>query len=281
MTKMVQTSINGRWNLLLPQHRAERPEWIWWEAQRLSVMYHVINAMAQKVGTRSAQRGCPHSWDYQNPSNEPCLYCGITRDLARVHRDSRTYPLVVDVGTEEGDLSALYSLWGADVALFEPNDKVWPNIKAIWEANSLRDPVMCFAGFAADETDFASHEMTGWPPCANGPIIGDHGFKTLPEYPNIFRTRLDRISWGRRVDVITLDVEGAELRVLRGAEGLLREDKPVVFCSVHPGFMQDTYGDTKLKLFSYMAHLQYTSTFLCTDHEEHWVFQHPDNRWLP
>jgi hypothetical protein len=36
------TLINGRWPLLLPDHRAARPSWGWWEATRLAAMHHFI-----------------------------------------------------------------------------------------------------------------------------------------------------------------------------------------------------------------------------------------------
>src|SRR5882724_6033705 len=89
------TLINGKWQLLLPKHRADRPEWkTGWEVERLDAL---------------------------RASIEPGK-------------------LVFDVGAEEGDMSALYALWGAQVVLFEPNERVWPNIRAIWEANRLELP---------------------------------------------------------------------------------------------------------------------------------------------
>lgn len=38
----VRTFINGRWPLYLPEHRAMRPEWAWWEAGRLAAMHHFL-----------------------------------------------------------------------------------------------------------------------------------------------------------------------------------------------------------------------------------------------
>ncbi len=66
--------------------------------------------------------------------------------------------------------------------LVEPNPKVWPNAKAIWEANDLKFPMGLFEGFASNITskDALEHIYSdGWMPHANEEVIGNHGFKEL------------------------------------------------------------------------------------------------------
>ena len=59
--------------------------------------------------------------------------------------------VVYDIGAEEGDFPALFAKWGAQVVLVEPNPLVWPNIKAIFDANELSHMVIgSFVGFASD-----------------------------------------------------------------------------------------------------------------------------------
>lgn len=242
MTRLRSTAINGRWDLLLPDHRAARPEWPWWEATRLAAMHHTITGMAA--------------------------------------------PVIFDVGAEEGDFPALWAKWGASVVLFEPNPLVWPNVKVIFEGNGLGVPRLCFVGFAADDTDWDHEALNAlgegsagtWPSCASGPVIGDHGFQTIPEYPGTARVRIDDVVARTSIvpDVVTIDVEGAELRVLRGAAGVLAAHRPVVFVSIHPAFMADTYGDREGDLYELMGSLGYEDRFLCEDHERHVVFWHPD-----
>jgi FkbM family methyltransferase len=234
---MLDTWLNGRWCLKLPEHRAARPVWPWWEATRLACMHHYLGQGGHVV------------WD---------------------------------VGAEEGDFPALWSSWGNDVVLWEANPAVWPNIVAIWEANDLTQPLATFPGFAAEQ-DGEGHcgfLSTGWPRSADGPVIPDHGFCNLSERPDIPRLRIDTAATKVAPPTgLTIDTEGSELRVLQGAEDVLRIHRPLVWVSVHRDFMRDMYNDTPEDLDNFMADLSYERTPLCTDHEQH-VFFWPKEREL-
>lgn len=169
--------INGRWPLFLPQHRIEfhegRP---WWEAARLSDMYHALSDL-------------------------------ITDDPNGYGRQ----PRLIDVGSEEGDLSALYASWGCEVSVIDPSRPWIQQTLDIFEANRLVSP-MTFTGFAADHTDLE----LGW--------ANDKGFARLEERPDIARIKLD--DWLKFIDfpdAVTMDVEGAEDVVLAGATNLLAQ----------------------------------------------------------
>ena len=60
-------------------------------------------------------------------------------------------------------------------------------------------------------------------------------------------------------DVIKIDVEGAELRVLRGAERTLREHSPLIFCEVHPSQLENC-GDSVDALLRFADELGYAVT---------------------
>lgn len=257
---MADTAINDRWHLRLPPHRATWTEWPTWEKERLDAMHTVITAMVAEA---------------------PEIVEGTGRRLGPVYR-----PLVYDIGAEEGDMPALWSQWGADVALFEPDPRVWPNIKAVFNANGLRDPKWCFAGFASPVTilDAADGRMSTpddvWPACATGPVIDDHGFCNVNERPDLPHIRIDDVAARiGRPDVITMDVEGAELEVMRSARDTLIHHRPVLLVSVHPQFMIDSYRQTAADLHEFMASFGYLRHLLAVDHEEHFVYQHPTNMW--
>lgn len=230
---MIETLVNGRWPLLLPKHRATRPEWPWWEATRLAAMAHHIG-----------------------PGD-----------------------VVWDVGAEEGDFPALWASWGAQVVLAEPNPLVWPNIKAIFEANQLPDPALCWPGFLGASIVEGPREYSGtgpWPASADGPVIGDHGFCQLNERPDLPASTIDAlvVDGAPAPTVLTLDVEGSELHVLWGAEDTLDHHRPIVFVSIHPEFMAEQYGqpDGVQRIRDLMAGHGYQEQFLSIDHEHHWMF---------
>jgi FkbM family methyltransferase len=184
------------------------------------------------------------------------------------------------VGAEEGDMPALYASWGCEVALIEPNPRVWPNIKTIWDANSLSPPVNWHVGFAGPtgEAQYRWDEAhvrpvkDGWPACAYGPVIGDHGFLNLCERGSEVSTiALDE--WTSHTPTaVTIDVEGAELEVLRGAMKLLQRARPLVWVSIHPIFMREMYGQDARTLHRLMRGCEYEGHLLAASHEEHWLF---------
>lgn len=279
MSAMIETTINGKWTLLLPEHRAARPEWATgWERERLDSMHEHLTRLVDEAGDATHVFGDDGGHFEYRP------------------------PVIVDVGVEEGDLTALYSLWGCDVVMVEPNPKVWPNARAIWRANNLRQPVSGWVGFAGDRDDAmdAPHVKAwleqhvrvrapepgddGWPLCAHGPVIGDHAFLHLAQHDHMVpQVTLDTLvrdgNWNGqplKVDAITIDVEGSELTVLRGAERILREDRPLVWVSVHTDeqWMDENYPlDGRDAVVLFMESHGYVGELLAIDHEEHWFFK--------
>lgn len=242
--RMVPTLMNGRWNLLLPSHRAYRPEWTTgWEVPRIAAMADVIG-----------------------PGD-----------------------VVYDVGGEELDMGGLWASWGAQVLAIEPNPPVWPNGKAIFQSNNLDDQLLgWYVGFAGDELRDrpaweAEHGGDGhWPICADGPIISTHGFAVISERPEIPVTTIDALAdrFGPPT-ICTIDVEGAEAAVLRGAYRTLIENRPRCYVSEHldmPWLDQKFPGDTHERISEYMGGLGYVGEHLATDHEAHWCYAHPDGR---
>lgn len=234
----MRVTLNGLWQLDLPEHRARRPEWrTGWEKERLNAMF---------------------DW---------------------VLRSNQKRPLVLDVGTEEGDISALLSIWGADLCLIEPNPKVWANVKYIWDANKLRDPVLSLAGYIGTEvTPNALNNICyhSFPECANGELIDDHGFKTLDErLPEEHVVTIDSLD--RKFDMINIDVEGYEWDVLKGGVNTLTKYHPALFVSVHPEFMYAKDQSYTNDMRNWIKNLGYTEELLAYDHELHFKYLKKEN----
>lgn len=224
------------WLLWLPEHRAARPEWPWWEKPRLESMY--VNL--------------------------------------------RPGDVLFDIGTEEGDQSALYATWLGStgrIVLVEPNPMVWPNVKRIFEENDIPEPLACYVGFAGLHNRGDPMPSLGWPACADGPMIGDHGFKHLAEPGDTPSITIDLLTeLVGAPTAITMDIEGAEMLALVGAHYTLQKWKPLVWVSIHPEMSRDLYGTTRGALLTMMENLGYYYEHLAAEHEHHVVFWHPEGR---
>lgn len=236
MTKMIECVLNGEYKIILPEHRAVRPEWYTdagWEKIRLAAMQKTIKATKNSV--------------------------------------------VYYIGAEEGEMPALCQMWGAEVVMFEPNPRVWPNIKAIWDANKLPKPDRMFVGFASNVSDQPYNGTDSWPKCAYGDVIGDHGFMNLSEinHATTGQWRIDDIvnDGGLVPTLLTMDVEGSEWEVLRGAEQTLREHHPDIYLSLHPEFMYEMYHEYGFDCRNWIKALGYKETILDYQHEVHFVYE--------
>jgi FkbM family methyltransferase len=178
----------------------------------------------------------------------------------------------MDVGSEEAEFAAVAAtiVGGSNVHLIEPSPRVWPNIKAIWEANELDTPY-CFAGFAGSETRDAPEVQSAWPSQAYGDIQTESAFSVITERPDIPAITIDDYvrQTGVRPTVLLIDVEGAESLVLEGAKHLLQH-LPTIFISIHPHDFISRFGHTQENVFRQLIQAGYDLTFLGEDHEVHY-----------
>jgi FkbM family methyltransferase len=235
MTEMVKAILNGEWEITIPKHRADRPEWYTengWEKLRLKSMHDNL----------------------------------VDGDV------------VYYVGAEEGEMSALCQIWGAEVVLFEPNPKVWSHMPAIWKANNLKNPLATIPCFASDENNSLIRIYRDeFPPEAYQNIEAAHGFKELYLEGSMYgQVKIDDCVsfYGLKPPtIITLDVEGSEFKVLRGAEEVLKQYKPKIWLSGHPEFMFHQWGLYLSELRGWIKQLGYTETILDYQHEVHLYYE--------
>lgn len=192
--------------------------------------------------------------------------------------------VLFDIGAEYGWQSVIYSMFVGpnNMVLMEPTAEYWPNIKEIWDRNGLEKPRGFWAGLVGSENKNlpAMAKLTDWPEIANGDQLADHmGYTYIHEHGHV----LPQITIDKYVeitsiipDALTMDTEGAEILVLLGARKTLEKYKPIVWASLHPDLAIKNYGSAVQRIHILMEDLGYKSKFLDEDHEEHWVFWHPD-----
>jgi FkbM family methyltransferase len=194
-------------------------------------------------------------------------------------RDNLTYgDILFDVGTEQGWCNLLYAdmVGPTNMVLIEPTKEFWPNIKATWERNYHYPPMACYPGLISDITNSKIRTFTPWPAAAQGDLIDRNKY----EYLHAHNVEIPQLTIDDLVDrsgiipnAVTIDVEGAELLVLRGAEDILQEHRPLVWASLHDDLLERDYNATIEDVHTFMESLGYTPTFLGKDHEQHWFYQ--------
>ena len=193
--------------------------------------------------------------------------------------------VLFDIGVSDGWLSAIYAQYvGAEnMCMFEPTWQVWPNIKAIWEANNLPNPRSAFYGFVSDKTQLVPPEATdsfqykdGWPVSAYwNDLMEEMTFRSLVSTSNaIPQTTID--DFVARTEIvpkgISIDVEGAEFLVLKGAKQTLVKHKPWIWLSLHDinGAITYDFNSSKEEVMAYLQDCNYKATWLEDYGDSHW-----------
>lgn len=183
-----------------------------------------------------------------------------------------------EIGAEHGWMSAIIGrefVGAENMVLFEPSPEFWVNIRKTWEYNGLPEPLGCYCGFAGEATTAAPGRS--WPAEAVKDAAEHSAMaycKLSPDtvIPTITIDDYVVLS-GHIPDAINVDVEGAELMVIRGAAGTLRDHRPLVWVSVHPDLMERDHDTNKAEFLAFMRAQDYDGEHLDTDHEEHWLFR--------
>jgi FkbM family methyltransferase len=197
--------------------------------------------------------------------------------------------VLFDIGVADGWESVIYSQFVGpeNMCLFEPSSTVWTNIRSTWEANGCAPPRSAFWGFVSDKTqlvpllpcinDETLEYKNGWPLSAyRDTMIEEMCFRSLISTANnIPQTTVD--DFVTRTNIapkgMSIDVEGAELLVLKGAEQTLRRSHPLIWLSLHDlsGAIDYDYHTTKEEIFGFLTACGYNMTWLEDYGDSHWL----------
>lgn len=137
----------------------------------------------------------------------------LSKRIANLARTARSF---VDVGANMGYFSLLWTAASSEhrVVAFEASERNVRLLAANMAANSLDPRVRVVPKAVSDSAGTVSFDagpdgQTGWGGIAAG------GGATVPS------VRLDEELSGERIDVLKIDVEGADALVIRGCEKLL------------------------------------------------------------
>lgn len=236
-----QVKINGVWPLVLPDSSAD--EWIG------NMEYH------------------NNTWEMPR--------------LRALERLIQPGTVVMYIGAYKGDMPALLASWGAKLIVMESTAAFWSLIKEAWELNGLPQPIGFWSGLVSKETIISGTlpPLDQWPnrtaPYEEGKVGFSHlaeSGKDIGNYPQINIDEFVRLS-GIVPDIITMDVEGSELEILKGTIDTIDKHKPTFMLSVHPEFMYHNHGTYERELHDLLRDRKYTGTWLDYDHEHHWLYE--------
>lgn len=224
-------------------------------------------------------------WDYELLLNEPLASWDVFSYWERERIESmrsnlKKGDILFDIGSEQGWCNLVYAAMVSpeNMVLIEPTPEFWPNIKALWEKNYPKVmPLACYSGFFADKSDKKQKipHNKHWPFDSDGDLIDRNSYRYVNEHKDIQKITIDDYVslTGIIPDALTMDTEGAELLILRGAEKTLRKYKPKVWVSEHLDLQDKNFGIKEQEIADYMKKLGYQREFLARDHEEH-IYYH-------
>lgn len=186
--------------------------------------------------------------------------------------------ILFDIGAEMGWLSVVYAqmVHPSNIVLFEPTAEFWPNIEAIWHKNFDCEPLATHHGLVSDKTtDKTVLDFNRWPKVARGDLIDKLAYTYIHDNENETpEITIDEYvkQTGIVPNALTIDTEGSELLILKGAKHTLARRNLKVWVSVHPDLGLENYGVDKYAVYDYMKEQGYQGSIIATDHEEHWYF---------
>lgn len=174
---------------------------------------------------------------------------------------------VLDVGASFGlfTLGACTHATSGRVYAFEPAPPAAALLERHLRLNRAEGRVECHRVAVGDRDGTCVLHV---PPLHNMSSLGRPNTLIRPEWGEaavasveVPMVTLDSFCSSRGIspDAIKIDVEGAEVMVLRGARGTLARHKPLVFCEVHPAQME-AIGHSLAEFQSLVEELGYVAT---------------------
>ncbi len=144
-------------------------------------------------------------------------------ELSAIRRHIGPQDLVCDIGANKGSYLYWMSRWAGQVVAFEPQSALSDYLTQACRALNLDNTTIVQAGVSS-----RSGTMDLYLPSPNSPeasLVRHGDAQTTP----VSVVTLDEyFSASNPISLLKIDVEGAELDVLKGAEKILRRDRPTL-----------------------------------------------------
>ncbi|ARG91415.1 FkbM family methyltransferase [Mycobacterium kansasii] len=227
---MVKVTLNGAYEIILPEHRAARPDWFTeqgWERARTDAMYDRI------------------------AHGDVVYYCGA---------ELGEFPALCQMwGAQVLLFEPNPKAWPVIKAVWEANQLTPPVSFAGFASNvtAMRGegPVTGWPRYATTKIV----EAHGFKEL----------YLEAEHYPQVRLDDMWQVLGYKPPTVISFDVEGSEWQLLRGAEETLRQHQPTLFASIHPEMLALQWGEYSRDLRNWIISFGYRETLLSYEHELH------------
>lgn len=144
-------------------------------------------------------------------------------ELALIRRHTRPGDLACDVGANKGSYLYWLSRWAERVVAFEPQ----PGLAAYLQNLATDLPLR---NVTVEQKGVSDHSgvLTLYMPSVNSPEASLEPIEGAQKVAVPVVSLDDYFASSKRLAVLKIDVEGHELGVFRGADRILREDRPVL-----------------------------------------------------
>jgi FkbM family methyltransferase len=235
MTEMIKTILNGEFEMVLPKHRADRPEWhseAGWEKLRLKSMNQHIGKgdVVYYVGAEEGEfPALCQMWGAEIVLFEPNPKVWSHLPLTWIS-NGLELPMVCIPGFASDKINNLSRVYRNE----------WPP-----EVDQIIETAHGFKELYLEGDSYGQITIDS--------CVYDHKIKPPT--------------------AICLDVEGSEWRVLGGAERVLKTYKPKIWLSGHPEFMLQQWDESLYNLRQWIKNLGYKEILLDYQHEVHLFYE--------
>lgn len=217
----------------------------WWKMNMIFFRYKLVYPLAE-----NAVCVCPPSSSYAG------LLMYVHRPEPEVSSFIEKYigkgEIFFDVGANIGAISLLAASRGAKVWSFEPNEGVRADLIMNVALNSWQDRIKVFSEIVSLKKGYAQFSNTNESEISHLSHTGEKGIR-LKTTSLLEVCKAEKI---KRIDVLKVDVEGAEMMVLSGAQELLQNKK--IECLVLELNTENTiYGTSHQEIFTYLQGFGY------------------------
>jgi len=148
---------------------------------------------------------------------------------------------IIDIGAHFGLFSVFMSkLLGGKVFSFEPTPSTTKILKKFIKLNKVENSVEVIQAAASDSSGKSIFYINPEEGAVGNSLVKAGEINQIAKGYEVDVIRLDDFVDTKKIkiDFIKIDAEGAELHVLKGAEKILKKDRPFIMLGIHPNALK-------------------------------------------